>query len=1062
MSARIMGPDGGAWQLPVAPSLKSKTAAPRHLSASHWAELVDGSGIAPAVAAANFRTFGDGFADPEAERLVLLAEAFAQLNPQPGHSYQARMRLSWRYGHLDLGGWRFVGAALPGHQGTPRWKPNQPRYGSNSKAIKYEAQPKRRPGLLLPQVPVVVWRLICRRHGLPFPADRSGGFWSWALATPELPLTVTEGEKKACSLISLGIAAIGLPGVEMGRVVERDTSGEALSEALVPELQALACPGRRFTIAFDADEKPSTAFKVERAAIRLGHLLVAAGAAVGIARVPLLFGESKTGIDDLLVAMGRDAVLQALADGLALAEVAWEQRYRQQRRIAPAIALPGGSLPLDLELPSQKLIGIRAPKGAGKTKALERWLAERPQVLAITHRRSLGSAMANRLDLVWRNDTDAAAGRTFDANGKCWNGLPPRYALCIDSLLAIPPEAFAGAALVLDEAEQLLVHLLTSATCREQRGLLIQRLQQLCAVAGQVVALDADLSDATLGWLEGATGGSPCLIEATGQQRHGWRVRWYAQGKPDEAQAALIAAANASPVFVTTDSRERAEALHQLLQHHHPQGHGLLITSHTTGTPEMGPWLAKLTNAHALADGRIQWVVASPSISSGLSIEHCYFRSVFGFFGAGTFDDGEALQALARVRQPVDRHVWVAPTARPKQKPLSNAWWGSQVGRDLRRRWNHQASLLRRELQPDLLLEPSPGEAAERFDEAMGLWAELQARRNYSLAHLRAFIKARLRHEGHELLATSEQLDQAQVAELQKLKSELRTERREAAAAAIASAPLINDAEAEWLRRHQQHSPALQKRSLAKRLAIAPQELTPELVLWGDKWAGAAERLACLLDPAMAVALDHQRLKATTPSGQAALPWDQSYRGQRQQIADYIGLRRFIERFPMGHQPWDASTPEVEKLAAMARQHRREVEQAGLTVRANDSDVALVNSLLLSFGITATSKRRGSTSRIYAADPAQLEAVVAAANRLRQKASGQAPPTAGNGAVAYIPLVVEPPSDLPPHPPRIAAVGRISLPHQYELHPPVSSGLANALGACPVVPSGAFSASEQL
>jgi hypothetical protein len=1009
-----MGGNGRGQQPLAHTSLRSKTAAPRHLSAAHWGELVDGSGIAPSVAAANFCTFGDGFADAEAERLVLLAEAFAQLNPQPGHSYQARMRLAWRYGHLDLGGWRFVGAALPGHSATPRWKPNQPRYGSNGKAIKYEAQPKRRPGLLLPQVPVVVWRSICRRHGLPFPADRSGGFWAWALTTPELPLTITEGEKKACALIGLGIAAIGLPGVEMGRVVERDANGEALSEALVPELQALACAGRRFTIAFDADEKASTAFKVERAAIRLGHLLVAAGAAVGIARVPLLFGEAKTGIDDLLVAMGRDAVLQALADALALAEVAWEQRYRQQRRIAPAIALPGGSLPLDLELPADRLIGIRAPKGAGKTKALERWLAERPQVLAITHRRSLGSAMANRLDLVWRNDTDAAAGRTFDANGNCWEGLPPRYALCIDSLLAIPPEAFAGAALVLDEAEQLLAHLLTSATCREQRGLLIQRLQQLCLVAGQVVALDADLSDATLQWLASAAGGvatscSPCLIEATGQQRHGWRVHWYAQGKPDEAQAALIAAANASPVFVTTDSRERAEALHQLLQHHHPQGHGLLITSHTTGTPEMGPWLAKLTNAHALADSCIQWVVASPSISSGLSIEHGYFRSVFGFFGAGTFDDGEAAQALARVRQPVDRHVWVAPIARPKQKPLSSAWWGNQVGRDLRAKWHGQASLLRRELQPDLLLEPSPGEAVERFDEAMGLWAELQARRNYSLAHLRAFIKARLRHEGHELLATSDQLDQAQVAELQKLKSELRTERREAAAAAIASAPLISNAEADWLRRHQHHSPALQKRSLAKRLAIAPQELTAELVLWGDKWAGAAERLACLLDPAMAIALDHQRLKATTPSGQAALPWDQSYRAQRGYAAERIGLRSFIEEFALAHRSWSDDTPEVKELAKLARKHRLALQQGlGLSVRANDSDVALVNSLLLSFGITATSKRRGSTARVYAADPAQLEAVVAAANRLRQKASGQAPPSVGNGAGAYQQLVVEP------------------------------------------------------
>jgi hypothetical protein len=39
-------------------------------------------------------------------------------------------------------------------------------------------------------------------------------------------------------------------------------------------------------------------------------------------------------------------------------------------------------------------------------------------VLAVTHRRSLGAAMASRLGLVWRNDTDTALGRTLLADGE--------------------------------------------------------------------------------------------------------------------------------------------------------------------------------------------------------------------------------------------------------------------------------------------------------------------------------------------------------------------------------------------------------------------------------------------------------------------------------------------------------------------------------------------------------------------------------------------------------------------------------------------------------------------
>jgi hypothetical protein len=397
-----------------------------------------------------------------------------------------------------------------------------------------------------------------------------------------------------------------------------------------------------------------------------------------------------------------------------------------------------------LQQATAAIVGIRAPKGFGKTKALEQALADRPQVLAVTHRRSLGAAMASRLGLIWRNDTDTALGRTLLADGEVIAGLPSRYCLCVDSLLAIKPEAFKGAVLVLDECEQLLSHLLTSSTCREQRGLLIQRLQAIVANASQVIALDADLSDSTLQWLQQARAGRPAevaLLVAEGTPQ-GWpaigtkrapsswsRPCWWPQ------QGACIchhrqprARSSPPPVAPAPPARSEGPTNHQRHQQH----------------PEVQQWLAKLTNEQALVAGGIRWVVASPSISSGLSIEHLHFRSVWGVFGAGSFDDGEALQALARIRQGVARHIWVKPVVRPQQPPLSSAWWPAKAEGDLRQRWNHQAALLRQQLQPDLLLEPSPGSAAEALAATCRLWADLTSRRNYSHSHLRAFIKARL------------------------------------------------------------------------------------------------------------------------------------------------------------------------------------------------------------------------------------------------------------------------------------------------------------------------------
>ena len=80
----------------------------------------------------------------------------------------------------------------------------------------------------------------------------------------------------------------------------------------------------------------------------------------------------------------------------------------------------------------------------------------------------------------------------------------------------------------------------------------------------------------------------------------------------------------------------------------------------------------------------------------------------------------------------------------------------------------------------------------------------------------------------------------------------------------MANAPAIGASEAALLQKQQQHHPALQRRKLVERLALPADQLTPDLVNWGEKRAGAAERLALLLDPELAIQRDHKRLRATT------------------------------------------------------------------------------------------------------------------------------------------------------------------------------------------------------
>ena len=265
------------------------TPTPAGLLPEHWAEL-QASGIAFDVAALNCASFGPGTDRHwEDERTALTRHARAQISWEPikrprgwfGRmpSQQSVAGQAWhldkRYRHLAAGGWRTLSAGLPGLPVFDQWKPREPRQKGkrdprtrewrpeldehgNPKAIKYEAPPAFPDGggLLLPNVPERCWRLICERQGLPFPdpATVAAGFWPWALKTRRLEVLPAEGPKKALAAISAGYAAVGVPGATMGHRGSAETG-----RRLIAALRALACRGRRWRIAFDADRKPSTA-----------------------------------------------------------------------------------------------------------------------------------------------------------------------------------------------------------------------------------------------------------------------------------------------------------------------------------------------------------------------------------------------------------------------------------------------------------------------------------------------------------------------------------------------------------------------------------------------------------------------------------------------------------------------------------------------------------------------------------------------------------------------------------------------------------------------------------
>jgi hypothetical protein len=123
--------------------------------------------------------------------------------------------------------------------------------------------------------------------------------WREAHENREVPILITEGEKKSLAACLAGVPTIGLGGVYNFLVDGR----------LLPELDRLGFDGRTVYICFDSDAASNP--DVQAAEGRLAtELSLKRGADVFLARLPNLPKHDKTGLDDFLAAKGVDALFE--------------------------------------------------------------------------------------------------------------------------------------------------------------------------------------------------------------------------------------------------------------------------------------------------------------------------------------------------------------------------------------------------------------------------------------------------------------------------------------------------------------------------------------------------------------------------------------------------------------------------------------------------------------------------------------------------------------------------------------------------------------------------------
>lgn len=939
------------------------TTTPAGLLPDHWAEL-QASGIAADVAALNVASFGPGTDRHwETERAEVVRHARLAIQTdsttasglpqgQPGHLAGALIALDRRYSHLSAGGWRTLSAELEGVPRFDQWKPTEPRQKGNRNAsgqwvplfdqhgrpvpIKYEAPPQAPDGggLLLPHVPERCWRLICDRQRLPFPSPEvvAAGFWPWALRTPRLQLLACEGWKKALAAVSAGWAAVALPGMTMG--VRRNPDG---AHRLIPALAALSASharrdrctlqrqgakGRRWLIAFDAEAKASTAAKVGAAAATLARTLRAAGGRPKIARLPLLPGTLKTGLDDLLAAQGADALADALActGGRPVLPA-----LRAADRLAPAGQWLGVACPL----PSPELaplVLLQAAIGCGKTEAISAAVAPllaagRPLLLP-THRIALGQALAERLGVAWAPQPGSDQ-RQLGA-GFCLDSC------CASSGLRISPHGWPGAVIVLDEVMQQLEHLLMAdgTTIAHRRALVLRTLAELIARASQVIASDAQLSDWGLNLLEQLTGRRALLIRSEHQPMKGRRLH-APQGFADPQHAGdgfrakwAELVINGQPFLCWSSAQQGRynNSAQNLAALHHRWRPGDLIDVVDSTTPELAAELAadpdgfaQRRTAEAAALG-VNWAIyTTPAISSGLSWARWKPAAVIAYSG-GCIAPEHVAQALGRVRCPEVPCFLFAPSgatgASLRPHGASDATDPAQLIADLRR----AGDPLLGELQ-----------AAGADGAWLQAWAELAAQRNAQAHAYSATIAGLLAREGWAvetpaaqdagtLAAAAQSIREAlgEIASANKAAEELAT---------LSAEPIDAAAAAELHKRRRKLEPseqaAFNRYQLLQRWGLLEQ--TPQLIdRKGNpnktaRWLFDAEddnirrklREGWILNTPEALALiplhDQRATAGLDPTGQLFGP-DRLKVTLAQRIAAYValGLPQLLERFARG------------------------------------------------------------------------------------------------------------------------------------------------------------------
>ncbi len=737
--------------------------------------------------------------------------------PNSERRNDGRVRDKWlhRYAHTEAGGYWISG--LDPHNGWQKWdvgrfKPNIPRLDAGGKPIKYESQPKCESHPTYFDVPNSIWDKVAKRYRikryrsplslrladkLP-PAKNSQGysltptgqkrslsdclrggvkpatflpsglqspskpnseptdnycFWSWVAKHSEIPVLLTEGEKKAACLLSLGFVAIALPGIWMGRVKNQETGIDYLH----PDLMPMVSKGRKFIILFDNDEKPSTRHAVHLASVFTGKVIESAGASCSIASLP---EGSEKGVDDFVTANGQRAlslIAKIIDRALALKDYLRKSRKRTwglSKKYPANVTLDTRYLSDALRLPQQGLIALLSEMGTGKTELLAKLRREHPRArfLNVGHRVNLMKNLSERLSTQMYSEI---------SQGQLAKALS--LSITLDSLYKLQTQYNEYDCVFVDEACQNLAHLLHSKTCKEHRAEILEVLEYIIGKAKLVVLADAHMNDVTVDFFRAMRpeGEVPFIIK--NEYKQGGREVFFYEDDDSSALVAKISIAlmMGQKIMVVSDSKKFIKKLEAMMAVSVDEERALFEPE--TGVNSKGASQLRIWSIHADNSGsdenkafikdisqqvkNVDALLASPSLGTGVDICDYHFDAVFGAFHAVSQSATECAQALHRYRHQVPLHIWVAP--RP---PFGYLETNAKKIKESMLQLNQMTAFLIR-------INPENGQRGAEKDWALNAYCEIEANRNYSINNLREDLLTLLEEMAYKITTIESETD---------------------------------------------------------------------------------------------------------------------------------------------------------------------------------------------------------------------------------------------------------------------------------------------------------------